>query len=106
MHTIGDHLQWRRKLSDSLARFFTSDEAAELGIHLGDLRDGCAHAIELIDRLAEMDVDPRSESLRVTLAHLKGELVDHLLPHIEELAPSITATVSRLYVEAEEMRRA
>lgn len=101
MHSIEDDLRWRRALLTSLSRF-AAGEASELGIHLGDLRDGFLHAVELIEQLADTNEDYEPQTLRLTLAHLKGELFDHLLPHIEGVEPALSSVVSRLYQEAEE----
>lgn len=81
---------------------FAAGEASELGIHLGDLRDGFLHAVQLIEQLAATSGDHDPETLRLTLAHLKGELFDHLLPHIQGVEPALSSVVSRLYQEAEE----
>lgn len=99
--TEDDH-EWRDRLSASLARFATEAEAADLRVHLGDLREGCVHAINLIERLAVLDVSVDPLAVRTTLAHLKGELLYHMLPHIQDVAPGLTSVVSKLYADAEE----
>jgi hypothetical protein len=101
MQPIEDHLRWRRALLKSLSHF-AAGEATELGIHLGDLRYGFLHAIELIEQLASTGPDYDPEILRVTLAHLKGELFEHLLPHIHGVEPALSSVVSTLYQDAEE----
>lgn len=101
MHSIEDDLRWRRSLLTALSHF-AAEEASELGIHLGDLRHGFIHAIELIEQLASVGRDHDPEILRITLAHLKGELVDHLLPHIQGVEPALSSIISQLYQDAEE----
>jgi iron-sulfur cluster repair protein YtfE (RIC family) len=88
-------------LAASLAKCATAEEVADLRVHLGDLREGCAHAIELIERVAALDAQSHPLEMRTALAHLKGELVQHMLSHIQGVSPSLTAVVSRLYIAAE-----
>lgn len=104
MHDDEDDRRLRTQLSASLAQFASEAEAADLRVHLGDLREGCVHAITLIERLAALDASAEPVLVRTTLAHLKGELLHHMLPHIEGVAPSLTTLVSRLFQNAEDGR--
>lgn len=102
MRTVEDDRDLRARLAVTLAPFASETEVADLRVHLGDLREGCMHAIDLIERIAATGPEMEQLALRTALAHLKGELLQHLLPHIQGVSPSLTSVVSRLYASAEE----
>lgn len=101
MQSVEDDLRWRRTLLGALSNFAPA-EASELAIHFGDLRHGFLHAVELIEELANTEETYDRSNVRRTLAHLKGELLEHIAHHIELVEPPLSSVVSRLYWEAEE----
>lgn len=100
MRTDEARREWRDRFYDSLARMASEENATELLIHLGDLRESCQSILDLLDQVAAFEVGSDPRRVRTTMAHLKGELLHHMLPHLEGVKPALSSVVSDLYADA------
>lgn len=97
---VPDASQIRRRLGSWLEGVAGQEDGRALSIHLGDVYPACAHVVRLVERMLEMAASPVDPEVRRTLAVLNGELTDHLLPHLEQLRPTLEAVLERLYEDA------
>jgi hypothetical protein len=97
-----EDVQLRGKLTEWLASLEGGQSGREVGVHLGDLYPACENVMRLTERMLTLSPSAHNHDLRRTMAELSAELFEHILPHLEELRPSLTALVERLYEQADE----
>ncbi len=83
------------------ARLVGSEGVDQLRIHLGDLYVACGDVMQKIERINASAESAETETVRRTLAQLEAQLYEHILPHLEQLKPTLNKLTSRLYSEAE-----
>ena len=96
-----DNREFRKRLAAWLPTL--DEEAARdaLQIHLGDLHASCSHVLATLEKLPSLAHEDEP-ALRRTLADLKGEFYEHMVPHLKQLRPHLDSVILRRYREAEE----
>jgi len=93
---------FRGRLADWLAALATTEEADAVRVHLGDLRDAATHLAALIGELPELNVTTQRPEIAKQLSYIKGELYDHMTPHMKQLKAGLAKLTSRVYGELDE----
>jgi uncharacterized membrane protein YccC len=95
----------RRRVALWAAQLATGPQSVELRTHLGDLYAACGDVVNKLEQLSQLDPVRDADSVRRLLAQLEGQLYEHVLPHLQELRPTLSALTSHLYAQAEKEGR-
>lgn len=95
--------KWRernKRLHTNFNQLLGGEQGSLVAYHLGDIREGAANLVEMIDQIAATDPPLDREATLKVFHGIMSEFDDHLLPnHVTPVRAMLTPLIHELYAK-------